>query len=492
MLFTSPVFLFAFLPAVLLGFHVLRRFGRNILLVAWLIAASMIFYAWWSPSFLLLLIASMLANYWIGYAIQHADGPPRKVLFVIGTAGNLALLAYFKYADFFLDTLNTVAKSDLPLLHIILPLGISFFTFQKIAYLADIHARHARTRRLADFALFVFFFPQLIAGPIVHHSEVMPQFRLLGREEAYDPKKSRALAWENSAVGLTIFLIGLVKKVVIADQIAHYVSPIFAAASHEPAIGFVLAWQAALGYTVQLYFDFSGYSDMAIGLARLFGVRLPANFNSPYAALSIIEFWRRWHMTLSRFLRDYVYIPLGGNRHGPARRYVNLMATMILGGFWHGAGWTFILWGALHGAYLLIAHAWEAFAQVRLPAPLAWIITLLAVIVAWVIFRAPDLHSAGVIFAGMIGMQGLHNPTANALEASAVILISLALLIASAILPNTQQIMRAYRPVLGTVAPAKFGLLWSPTARLAALGGVAAAAILLLSWETSEFLYFQF
>jgi D-alanyl-lipoteichoic acid acyltransferase DltB (MBOAT superfamily) len=492
MLFTSPIFLFCFLPAVLLGFHALRLSGRNILLVLWLLAASMVFYAWWSPYFLLLLIASMLANYWIGYAIQQAEKPIRNLLFFIGIAGNLGLLAYFKYADFFIETLNNIGKSDLPLLHIVLPLGISFFTFQKIAYLADIHAHHARTRRLADFALFVFFFPQLIAGPIVHHSEVMPQFRLLGREEAHDRQKARALAWENSAVGLTIFLIGLVKKVVIADQIARYVSPIYAAASHEPAVGFVLAWQAALGYTVQLYFDFSGYSDMAIGLARLFGIRLPANFNSPYASLSIIEFWRRWHMTLSRFLRDYVYIPLGGNRHGPARRYINVLATMILGGFWHGAGWTFILWGTLHGIYLLIAHAWESFARVRLPAPLAWGLTLLAVIVAWVIFRAPDLNSAGVILKGLVGMQGLHHPIVNVAEAPALILISLLLLAASAILPNTQQIMRAYRPVLGAVAPAKVPVRWSPSLRFAALGGIAAMAVILLSWETSEFLYFQF
>jgi D-alanyl-lipoteichoic acid acyltransferase DltB (MBOAT superfamily) len=492
MLFTSPVFLFCFLPAVLLGFHVLRLSGRNILLVLWLLAASMLFYAWWSPYFLLLLIASMLANYWTGYAIQQASGRTRSRLFFIGVAGNLGVLAYFKYADFFIESLNAVAKSDLPLLHIILPLGISFFTFQKIAYLADIHAHHARTRRLADFALFVFFFPQLIAGPIVHHSEVMPQFRLLGREEAHDRQKSRALAWENSAVGLTIFLIGLVKKVVIADQIARYVSPIYAAAAHEPAVGFVLAWQAALGYAVQLYFDFSGYSDMAIGLARMFGIRLPANFNSPYAALSIIDFWRRWHMTLSRFLRDYVYIPLGGNRHGPARRYINLMATMILGGFWHGAGWTFILWGTLHGVYLLIAHAWESFARVRLPAPLAWGLTLLAVILAWVIFRAPDMHSALIILAGLTGMHGLRHSIANVTEAPAVILIALLLLAASAILPNTQQIMRAYRPVLGTIAPAKFAMRWSPAIRFAALGGIAAVAVMLLSWETSEFLYFQF
>jgi alginate O-acetyltransferase complex protein AlgI len=492
MLFTSPVFLFGFLPIVLIGFHALRGFGRNILLVAWLLAASIVFYAWWSPYFLLLLIVSMLANYYIGYAIQHASGRRRNLLFFTGIAGNLALLAYFKYADFFIDTLNIVAKADLPLLHVILPLGISFFTFQKIAYLADIHARRARTRRLIDFALFVFFFPQLIAGPIVHHSEVMPQFRLLGREEAHDGQKSRALAWENSAVGLTIFLIGLVKKVVIADQIARYVSPIYAAASHEPAIGFVLAWQAALGYTVQLYFDFSGYSDMAIGLARLFGVRLPANFNSPYASLSIIEFWRRWHMTLSRFLRDYVYIPLGGNRHGPARRYLNLMLTMTLGGLWHGAGWTFILWGALHGLYLLIAHAWESFARIRLPAPLAWGITLLAVIAAWVLFRAPDLHSAGVVLSGLTGMDGLRRPVANAGEAPAVILLSLALLLACVILPNTQQILRAYRPVLGTIAPPRMPLHWRPAISFAALGGVAVIAVLLLSWETSEFLYFQF
>jgi len=491
-LFTSLVFLFGFLPIVLLGFHVLRRFGRNILLVAWLLAASIVFYAWWSPYFLLLLITSMLANYYIGYAIQRTSGRTRNLLFFIGIAGNLGLLAYFKYADFFIDTLNDVAHADLPLLHVILPLGISFFTFQKIAYLADIHARRARTRRLVDFALFVFFFPQLIAGPIVHHSEVMPQFRLLGREEAHDRKKSRALAWENSAVGLTIFLIGLVKKVVIADQIARYVSPIYAAASHEPAVGFVLAWQAALGYSVQLYFDFSGYSDMAIGLARLFGIRLPANFNSPYASLSIIDFWRRWHMTLSRFLRDYVYIPLGGNRHGPARRYINLMATMILGGFWHGAGWTFVLWGTLHGLYLLVAHAWDSFARVRLPAPLAWSLTLIAVIVAWVIFRAPDMHSAGIILGGLTGVQGFHHPIANAAEAPVIILLSIALLLACAILPNTQQLMRAYRPVLGTVAPAKFLLRWSPSLRFATLAGMAAVAVMLLSWETSDFLYFQF
>jgi alginate O-acetyltransferase complex protein AlgI len=491
-LFTSLVFLFGFLPIVLLGFHVLRRFGRNILLVAWLLAASIVFYAWWSPYFLLLLITSMLANYYIGYAIQRTSGRTRNLLFFIGIAGNLGLLAYFKYADFFIDTLNDVAHADLPLLHVILPLGISFFTFQKIAYLADIHARRARTRRLVDFALFVFFFPQLIAGPIVHHSEVMPQFRLLGREEAHDRKKSRALAWENSAVGLTIFLIGLVKKVVIADQIARYVSPIYAAASHEPAVGFVLAWQAALGYSVQLYFDFSGYSDMAIGLARLFGIRLPANFNSPYASLSIIDFWRRWHMTLSRFLRDYVYIPLGGNRHGPARRYINLMATMILGGFWHGAGWTFVLWGTLHGLYLLVAHAWDSFARVRLPAPLAWSVTLIAVIVAWVIFRAPDMHSAGIILGGLTGVQGFHHPIANAAEAPVIILLSIALLLACAILPNTQQLMRAYRPVLGTVAPAKFLLRWSPSLRFATLAGMAAVAVMFLSWETSEFLYFQF
>jgi alginate O-acetyltransferase complex protein AlgI len=492
MLFTSPVFLFAFLPVVLLGFHLLRRVGRNILLVVWLLAASMVFYAWWSPSFLLLLIASMLANYYLGYAIQRAERRTRKLLFMFGVGGNLALLAYFKYADFFIDTANNVTRFDLPLLHIILPLGISFFTFQKIAYLADIHARHARTRRLADFALFVFFFPQLIAGPIVHHSEVMPQFRLLGREEAHDRQKAGALAWENSAVGLTIFLIGLVKKVVIADQIARYVSPVYAAASHEPAVGLVLAWQAALGYTVQLYFDFSGYSDMAIGLARLFGIRLPANFNSPYASVSIVDFWRRWHMTLSRFLREYVYIPLGGNRHGTTRRYVNLMATMILGGFWHGAGWTFVLWGALHGLYLLIAHAWESFSRTRLPTPLAWMTTLMAVIVAWVIFRAPDLHSAGVILAGLTGAQGLHHAIANVAEAPAAILISVALLVLCAALPNTQQIMRSYRPVLGPVTAPILPLQWSPALRFAALGGAAAIAIMLLSWETSEFLYFQF
>ncbi|GAC1552287.1 MAG: MBOAT family protein [Beijerinckiaceae bacterium] len=493
MLFTSPIFLFGFLPLVLAGFHALRLFGRNILLVLWLLAASMVFYAWWSPYFLLLLIASMLANYFIGYAIDHSrETGSRRLLFLTGIVGNLILLAYFKYADFFIDTFNAVAQSNLPILHVILPLGISFFTFQKIAYLADIYAHRARTRRLVDFALFVFFFPQLIAGPIVHHSEVMPQFRLLGREAARDLVKSHALAWENTAVGLTIFLIGLVKKVVIADQIARYVSPVFDAAAQETTIGLVFAWQAALGYTMQLYFDFSGYSDMAIGLARLFGVRLPANFNSPYAATSIVDFWRRWHMTLSRFLRDYVYIPLGGNRHGPTRRYVNLMATMVLGGFWHGAGWTFLLWGTLHGLYLLIAHGWEALRRVRLPPVFTWLLTLLAVVAAWVVFRAPNIKAALVMLSGLVGAQGLHQPIAHVSEAPLVILISMLLIAAATVLPNTQQIMRDWRPVLGPVKPAKMPLRWSASIGWAALGGVAVVAVVLLSWETSEFLYFQF
>jgi alginate O-acetyltransferase complex protein AlgI len=489
MLFTSPVFLFGFLPVVLCGFLLLKRSAGNDACAAWLVAASFVFYAWWSPSFLLVLLASTGVNFFLAQRIERASGALRRAIFVAGLTANIALLGYFKYADFLISTFNAAAQAHVELLHIVLPLGISFFTFQKIAYLTDIYAGKAATGRLRDFVLFVFFFPQLIAGPIVHHAEVMPQFARFGDER----RRAGDAAWEPIAIGAALFLMGLIKKVVVADQIAPYASTAFAAA-HEETVGALLGWQAAACYSVQLYFDFSGYSDMAIGLARLFGVRLPANFASPYSASSISEFWRRWHMTLSRFLRDYVYFPLGGSRRGSGRRGLNLMLTMLLGGLWHGAGYTFILWGGVHGLYLLVAHAWASWGRLRLPAPIGWALTLVAVIAAWVPFRAASLADAANILSGMAGLNGLYAGPAS-VAAPGALAAAAAILIACTILPDSHQIMRRYEPVLGAAPEPAWNpvsIAFSPSIGWAAFLALGAVAVELFSWETSEFLYFQF
>ena len=489
MLFTSPEFLFAFLPVVYVGFLALKHFAGHRAIVGWLIAASMVFYAWWSPRFLLLLVASMCVNYGAGLLIERHQGFTRKAVASAIIVANLALLGLFKYANFFLDVASDIGLAPRTALDIILPLGISFFTFQKIAYIADIYKGAARSAGFLDFALFVFFFPQLIAGPIVHHAEVTPQFMQLGRVAR---ENDRTL--EDFGVGLTLMLIGLFKKVVVADQIARYASPVYASATAAP-LGALLAWQGALCYSVQLYFDFSGYSDMAIGLARMFGVRFPPNFDSPYRSADIIDFWRRWHMTLSRFLRDYVYVALGGNRRGEARRYGNLLATMLLGGLWHGAGWTFIIWGALHGVYLLINHAWRHYCAWRMPAPLAWALTMLAVVVAWVLFRAPDMASAFAILKGMTGVNGLMTPELAAHETPEALGCAVALMIACVILPNSQQIMRSFAPTLGALEPPgrwQASFVFRPTRGWAMAFGAVAVVGLLLSWQPSEFLYFNF
>jgi alginate O-acetyltransferase complex protein AlgI len=489
MLFTSPVFLFGLLPITLLGAVIIARIAPN-LLIGWLLIASMVFYAWWSPTFLLLFALSTLVNWSLAHAIVRQNGGRRVGLLAIGLIWNLGLLAYFKYADFLIGIVDDVGGAHWPLLHIVLPLGISFFTFQKIAYLVDVHRRTAAPGRLLEFALFVFFFPQLIAGPIVHHAEIMPQLRLL-------PKRygEPGHYFDDLAIGFTLMLIGLVKKVVIADQLAPGASPVFELAARGHTIGFALALQAALSFAGQLYFDFSGYSDMAIGLARMFGIRMPANFNSPYQALTIIDFWRRWHMTLSRFLRDYVYIPLGGNRAGTMRRYSNLMFVMLVGGLWHGAGWTFVLWGALHGFYLLVAHAWQWRSRHHLNPVLAWATTLVAVIAAWIVFRASDLAAAGNILAGLFGRHGFLSQVPFPEKTDPVIRAVLALALAC-LAPNSQQIMRYYQVVLGTAAPPPFNwqrrIVWRPSYATAALSAAAIVATVLFSWKTSEFLYFQF
>ncbi len=326
MLFHSYTFLFLFLPLVFRTFLYLEeKKQQKELALAWLVIASWFFYAWWQPIYLLLLLLSTLFNFGVGWGLQSAPG---KSLLVFGVSGNLALLGYFKYATFFLHTTNTLFDTAFSPLPIVLPLAISFFTFQQIAWLVDVYRGQVTEYSLLHHCLFVCFFPQLIAGPIVHHNEMMPQFSV---------RRERSQRQRDVEVGLTIFCLGFLKKVALADPAAVYADPIFAAAAQGEPISFFEAWGGTLAYSFQLYFDFSGYSDMAVGLARLFGIRLPVNFFSPYQAASIIEFWRRWHMTLSRFLRDYLYIPLGGNRSGLTRTGLNLLTTMGLGGLWHGA-----------------------------------------------------------------------------------------------------------------------------------------------------------
>ena len=515
MLFNSYIFLLAFLPLTLALFALaLRRVGLTAALAV-LVAASLLYYAYWNPAYLWIILASIAGNFAFGAIIARARGHLAKALFVAGVCANLGLLGFYKYAVFLIETLGLASATQgggLEFANTILPLGISFFTFQQIAYLADIHSGERSEDSLLRYALFVTFFPQLIAGPIVHHREMLPQFaegKLLG------------IKVENLSIGLTIFAIGLFKKVVIADGVAPYSTPIFGQAAAGEAVSLIPAWTAALAYTFQLYFDFSGYSDMAVGAARLFGIRLPMNFNSPYKARNIVDFWRRWHMTLSRFLRDYVYVPLGGNRLGKSRRYVNLMATMLLGGLWHGAGWTFVLWGALHGAYLMINHAWRAGLARWRPGrrrggPLArWsarLLTFLAVVVAWVLFRADSVDAALTIWSGMAGLNGIELPLRLAallgpLQSVGVVfvptpltdlLITLAwlgaLLVGVWTLPTAYGWLAAYEPALNTAdAKAPKRLAWRPTMLWAmVVGGLLIVALAQLSGGESEFLYYEF
>lgn len=514
MLFNSYSFLLAYLPVTVLGFFIFGRLGKTVG-AAWLAVCSLFFYAWWDYRYVLLLLASICVNYLVGgYIARHAVSAEGRRVLTVGIAANLLLLAYYKYADFFISTSNAIAGSDWPILGIVLPIGISFFTFTQIAFLADAYAGKVTEYRFVYYVLFVTYFPHLIAGPVLHHKEMMPQF---DEDRNYRPDPA------NFAIGLTVFAIGLAKKVLIADNLAVYASPVFAPES--PAPSFFLAWGGALAYTFQLYFDFSGYSDMAIGLSRMFGVRLPLNFNSPYKSLNIAEFWRRWHMTLSRFLRDYLYIPLGGNRHGTFSRYVNLMITMVLGGLWHGAGWSFVVWGALHGGFLVINQVWQGFCRryaiefsSRLGSFAGVAITFLCVVFAWVYFRAPDISTANRIVTGMLGGWGASVPDAilsrlgpiqSPIEAlgvgghlggGAVFAETWCWILVAAVVaflaPNTQEIMGRFEPALPDERRAESratpSIVWLPQPHQAiVVGTLLALGVLALSRPT-EFLYFQF
>jgi alginate O-acetyltransferase complex protein AlgI len=502
MLFSSYTFLFQFLPATLLAFAAARRHSpRSGIMV--LLGASLFFYGAWRPVYLSLLLASIAVNFCLGLRME--DPLRRRATGIFGVALNLAVLCYFKYTGFVLDSLNNATGVSLPFANIVLPLGISFFTFQQIAYLVDV-MRGARVERdIVSYALFVTFFPHLIAGPLVHHAEMIPQFKR-GRTG-----RSAVLA----ARGLAIFAAGLFKKVVIADNLAQFVSPVFAHLDAGGGVTTPWAWLATLAYSLQIYFDFSGYSDMAIGLALLFGIRLPVNFRSPYKAASIVDFWRRWHITLSRFLRDYLYIPLGGNRLGERRRYLNLLVTMLLGGLWHGAGWNFLAWGGLHGIYLSINHLWHSWRGDDARAPsgllavatrvLSWAVTFFAVVIAWVFFRARTMAGAGQMLGSLFGLAAgdsvytspgilrvmdlpvLVGEERLLLIGGCLVLLTLAIALG---LPNVPQLFR-YREYRRAPEQGAF-VRWKPNGAWAAFAALAFAISLFGMWQRLEFLYFQF
>ena len=395
MLFNSYDYLLWFLPGTLVVFFVLGR--RPFAAQVWLTIASLFFYGWWNPWHLPLILGSVAFNFGIARLLQARA--TRSVL-ALGIAANLAVLGVFKYADFFLANAGHFSGDVPALLHLALPLGISFFTFTQIAYLVDVYRRKAQEPVLANYALFVTFFPHLLAGPILHHSEMMPQFA---------DKSNKRLHWDNLAAGVFLLTIGLVKKVLIADTFA----PIADAGFGAPAtLTAPAAWLAVLAYTMQIYFDFSGYTDMALGAARLFNIKMPINFDSPYRATDIRDFWHRWHITLSRFLREYLYIPLGGNRGSDVRTAANILATFFLGGLWHGAAWTFVIWGVLHGVAMIVFRAWSRIGR-PLPRVLAWALTFVFVMTTWVFFRATSLDAALAMLQAMIGMNAA--PAAPAL-----------------------------------------------------------------------------
>lgn len=469
MLFHAPIFLFAFLPVTLAGFFLLGAFRCFAGAALWLALASLVFYGWDDPRYLLpLILGSIAFNFAIGQALVAT---PRKLLLGIGVVGNLALLGTFKYLGLATESL---AALGLPIdtVHLALPIGISFFTFTQIAFLVDAYRGEAQEYSPLHYLLFVTFFPHLIAGPIIHHKEIMPQFA---------DKRTYRLSWSSIALGLSWFAAGIFKKVVLADGIAAFSDPVFAAADAGRLVTTSAAWIGATSYGLQIYFDFSGYSDMAIGLALMFGITFPLNFFSPYKADSLIEFWRRWHMTLSRFLRDYLYFPLGGNRKGPKRRALNLMITMLLGGLWHGASWNFAVWGGIHGLGLLVNHAWRGL-SLPMPWPIARALTLLVVILAWVPFKAATFSSACSVWRSMFGVSHGELP----IDVNTAFYWIAALSFIALVLPNTAQIF-GREPQRHSLPSWRLSSGWAITA------GAALGTAVAMSFNAPvSFLYFRF
>lgn len=394
MVFSSNIFLFAFLPLFLVCYYLTPWRAKSALILV----LSYVFYAWWRPDFMGLLVGVTVVSYAFALAIGASDdGPRRHLLLTVAVTLNLAALAYFKYANFGVESFNAALTAmgfkPLAFAHVLLPIGLSFYIFHAISYLVDIYRKEAPpARNLIDFAAFIALFPHLVAGPVLRYHLLAAQF------------KSRVHSWETWSRGCVIFMVGFCQKVLIADTVAPLADAAFAA----PLPSLIDAWLGTLAYTIQLFFDFSGYSSMAIGLALMIGFVFPENFNDPYTSRSITEFWKRWHMSLSNWLREYLYVSLGGNRKGKARTYINLFLTMLLGGLWHGANWTFVLWGAWHGGILALERYWlERFGKPLLPAWLGVIKTMLLVMIGWVLFRAADVGAAARTFTGMLGGNGI-------------------------------------------------------------------------------------
>jgi D-alanyl-lipoteichoic acid acyltransferase DltB (MBOAT superfamily) len=516
-LFNSLPFLFIYLPLTLAGYYLLIRAGLARWIFLFLVAASLAFYAVWNPPYVLLLLASMGGNYLFGSWLdaRREAGRGNAAVMAAGVAFNLAILFYFKYANFFVDNLNAVAGSSYNLERIILPLAISFYTLQQIAFLVDVARGEVRPTGIWRYATFVIFFPQLIAGPIVHYKEMMPQFfgRRLGR-----------FATANLTIGLTIFAIGLFKKTVLADSAAAFATPVYDLAAQGETIGLLAAWRAAACYTLQLYFDFSGYSDMALGLARMFGIKLPPNFHSPLRAASIIEYWRRWHMTLQQFIVAYMHQPLVVplTRWGAERGYgkwpmfalTTAAPTIVLFlviGFWHGAAWTFVVFGGMHGIYLSVNEFWRTWRRKarkkNKPGPgdmvFYHVLTLVCVAAANVVFRAEGVDDAVRIWSGMLRFGDLAQlPSVLPGSAAEILTEPFTFVVLAACLiglfPNTQQIMGRYSPILNWdkwrgVAPAAVALRWRPTLPWAAFTGVVLfLGVAFVSRGQTEFIYFNF
>jgi D-alanyl-lipoteichoic acid acyltransferase DltB (MBOAT superfamily) len=393
MLFNSPEFIYFFVPFSIAIWWVLQKIEREKDAQCLVIICSLFFYGWWDTRYVPLLIGNAFFNFYLGQLISMTKLKP---LLILGLIYNIGVLGYFKYADFFILNWSIVSSSEYSQIQIILPLGISFFTFQVIAYLVDCYKGHVSDFNLRRFAFSISFYPHLIAGPILHYSDVMPQLK---QHIDFNSKQF--------SQGLLLFVFGLFKKSVISDRIAEIVDPLF---STHSTLQFFESWVSAIGYGLQVYFDFSGYSDMAIGIGLMFGIFLPQNFNSPYQANSITDFWKRWHISLSRFLRNYVYIPLGGNQNGFTKGLLAAVVTMIIGGFWHGAAWTFVLWGLLHGLFIGI-HRIFVINKFSMPESLAIAITFLSVTSAWVVFRADSVAHAISIWEGMLGINGFAVPS---------------------------------------------------------------------------------
>ncbi len=484
MLFSSYEFIFLYLPIVFFVFLGLAKYCGQRMATFWLVIASFFFYGWWDYRYVPLLFCSICFNYLAGGQIHKGDA--RKGWLIFGVVGNLLLLGYFKYTGFFLETLNGAAGYvvfDIP--HIILPLGISFFTFTQTAYLVEEYRSEAAPHSFLTYCEFVTIFPHLIAGPIIHHRDMLPQFT---------DAKNFAVNHKNIAYGITIFTMGLFKKTVIADYLSPWVGEVF---SRADSLTFLEAWIGAVSYTFQLYFDFSGYSEMAIGLGLMFNLRFPVNFNSPYQACSVIDFWRRWHMTLGLWVKDYLYIPMGGNRAGEIGKMRNLFVSMILIGLWHGAGWTFVLWGGIHGILLMVNHQWRRL-DIHLPKVLNWSLTFLCVTVCWVLFRADNFHEAAAVLSAMADIGNIVLPQGGIYERYLgflqnwgvafgpwVMKVSLkrgvvtlvVLLIAQLYLRNPLELMKtSFRPDWKWSAAVVFGLVY----------GILHIA------KNSPFLYFQF